>query len=216
VIRVKVCCIGSEEEARLAVTHGVAAIGLVSAMPSGPGPIPEGRIAEIARTVPPGVTTFLLTSSTDAEAIADQHRRLGTQVLQLVDRVEESELRRLRSRVPAAGIVPVIHVSGPAALEEAKAMAEHADALLLDSGRPDAAVKELGGTGRTHDWEVSARIRQEVDLPVFLAGGLDADNVARAIRTVRPYGVDVCSGLRAEGTLESGRLEAFMSAVQAA
>jgi phosphoribosylanthranilate isomerase len=212
-VQVKVCCIASVEEALLAVDLGASALGLVSAMPSGPGPIPDTEISKIAGTVPSGVATFLLTSLTDAEAIAEQYQRLGTSVIQLVDRLPEGEVARLRKLVPDARLVPVIHVLGPETVEEARIASEHAHKLLLDSGRPDAAVKELGGTGRTHDWAVSEKIRRESKIPVFLAGGLKPSNVAEAIRAVRPFGVDLCTGVRTNGSLDRDKLGAFMTAV---
>ena len=200
---------------RLAVAHGVDAIGLVSAMPSGPGPIEETRIAEIARAAPPAVATFLLTSLQDADAIAEQQRRCGANTVQIVDRLERGTHAELRDAMPGVGIVQVIHVTGPESVDEAVAVAPHVSALLLDSGRPSLAVKELGGTGRTHDWEVSRAIRDAVAgvAPVFLAGGLRVENVADAIRAVEPFGVDVCSGLRTDGRLDAAKLDAFMRAV---
>jgi phosphoribosylanthranilate isomerase len=88
------------------------------------------------------------------------------------------------------------------------------DALLLDSGNPSLATKELGGTGRAHDWAVSRRIRDAVGVPVYLAGGLNPQNVRKAIAQVQPFGVDVCSGLRTDGRLDAVKLEEFMRAVQ--
>ena len=214
--RVKICCLQSLDELELAVRHGADAVGLVSAMPSGPGPIPEPLIARLARAVPPGVASFLLTSARGAAAIADQLRRLGPQVVQIVDTPEAGCHAALRAAAPAVKIVQVVHVTGPDALPAALAVAEHVDALLLDSGNPAAAVRELGGTGRTHDWSVSRRIRDSVAVPVWLAGGLTPGNVAAAIDAVRPFGVDVCSGVRTRGRLDEQRLAAFTAAVAAA
>jgi phosphoribosylanthranilate isomerase len=214
---VKICCIASVEEALLALGAGARALGLVSAMPSGPGVIGDAAIAEIATAVrrhAPAADTFLLTARTRAEGIAEQHAAAGTTTLQLVDHVPHDELRRLRGLRPQARLVQVIHVRDAAALEEARAAAPHVDALLLDSGNPALAVKELGGTGRTHDWTLSRRIRDAVHpLPLFLAGGLHAGNVAEAIITVRPHGLDLCSKVRTEGRLDAGKLGAFMAAV---
>ena len=212
--RVKVCCISSVAEAELAISAGAAALGLVSAMPSGPGVVDEALIARIAAHVPPTVATFLLTALQDADAIVEQHARCGTSVLQLVDRVEVPELRALRSKLPGIRIVQVIHVRDESSFEEAREVAPWVDALLLDSGNPSLAVKELGGTGRIHDWQVSARIRAAVAKPVFLAGGLNAANVAEAIGIVRPFGVDLCTGVREAGALSARRLGAFMAAVR--
>lgn len=211
--RVKICCIGSPEEARLAIDYGASALGLVSEMPSGPGVIAEELIARLARVVPPGVASFLLTSRQDSAAIIAQQRRSGVNTVQLCDRLESGSYRELRAALPGIAIVQVVHVRGPEALDEALAVAAEVDAILLDSGDQRLPVKELGGTGRTHDWAISRAIREAVDVPVFLAGGLNADNVAEAIRQVRPFGVDVCSGVRTNGALDETKLARFFGQV---
>ena len=210
---VKICCIGSADEARMAVAAGASALGLVSHMPSGPGVIEEDLIAEIAAQVPPPIATFLLTCEQQAEAIAAQQRRCGTGVVQLVDAVADGELRRLRRELPGVKLVQVIHVRDEASVDEARAAAAWVDALLLDSGNPALAVKELGGTGRTHDWRLSRRIRDEAGKPVFLAGGLGAHNVGQALAAVQPFGLDLCSAVRSEGRLDEHKLRAFFAAV---
>ena len=213
ITRFKVCCIAGREEASLAIAYGASALGLVSEMPSGPGVIPDTLIREIAASVSPSVSTFLLTSRTDPLEIVEQHRRCVTTAIQLVDRVGARAYRELREVLPGVRLVQVVHVTGPESLEEAVDSARHADALLLDSGRPDLAVRELGGTGRVHDWEVSRAIRDAVDVPIFLAGGLGPDNVAEAVRAVQPFAVDVCSGLRTDGRLDEAKLRAFVAAL---
>lgn len=210
----KICCISSLDEARLAIAHGASALGLVSAMPSGPGVIDEALIAEIAARVPPTIETFLLTCLQEAEAIVAQQRRCGTSTLQLVDHVPHAELRRLRAALPGIRLVQVIHVRDAAALDEACAAAPFVDALLLDSGNPALAVKQLGGTGRVHDWSLSARIRERCGVPLFLAGGLRPENVAQAVAAVQPFGLDICSGVRSEGRLDAAKLAAFAAALQ--
>ena len=212
-LRVKICCISSLEEARTAIAHGASALGLVSAMPSGPGPISEDLIREIAEQVPPPIATFLLTSSQDADEIIAQQRRCRTNTLQLVDSLLTGSYQDLRRALPGIAIVQVIHVTGEASVEEAVAAAPHVDALLLDSGNPSLPVKELGGTGRTHDWALSRRIRDEAAAPVFLAGGLKPDNVADAIRQVQPFGLDLCSGVRTNDHLDADKLVRFMAQV---
>ena len=212
--RVKICCIASEAEAALAVSCGASAIGLVSRMPSGPGPIPDSRIRDIAQTVPPGVATFLLTCETTAEPIIAQQRYCRTNTLQLVDAVAEGVYDALRDALPGIALVQVIHVRDEDAIREAVEVSGKVDAILLDSGQPTLAIKQLGGTGRTHDWEISKRLRDAVDVPVFLAGGLNPDNVGRAIARVAPFGVDVCSGLRTNGHLDETKLVQFMTVVR--
>ncbi len=214
--RLKICCIRDLDEAFTALRLGATHLGLVSAMPSGPGPIPEERIAEIAAAVPRDVTTVLLTSEASAAAIAAQHARCGTRAIQIVDALPDGELRALRALVPNVELIQVVHVTGPAAIDEARRAEPFADAILLDSGTPLAAVKELGGTGRVHDWAVSRAIVEAVRRPVFLAGGLRADNLREAVRRVDPFGVDVCSGVRTGGRLDEEKLRALGAALAAA
>jgi phosphoribosylanthranilate isomerase len=214
--RLKICCISSRAEASLAIEVGASAIGLVSAMPSGPGVIPDTLITELAALAPIGVSAVLLTSLGTADALIEQQRRCRADVLQLCEVVPPDDLRRLREALPGVRLMHVVHVAGEASIAEAVAVAPLVDALLLDTGTRAGAVRELGGTGRTHDWSVSARIVASTDRPTFLAGGLHAGNVAEAIATVRPYGIDVCSGVRVNGTLDRERLKSFTAAVDAA
>ena len=215
---IKICCIANLAEARLAQAEGAAALGLVSAMPSGPGVISDALVADIAtamRGLP--VRSFLLTARTRAADIARQHAAAGTTTLQLVDHVPVAELQALRQLCPGVELVQVIHVTGPDVLTAARAAAPWVDAVLLDSGNPALAVKELGGTGRTHDWALSRRIRDAIHpLPLWLAGGLRADNVQAAIRAVQPHGLDLCTGVRSGGQLDADKLRQFVAAVREA
>jgi len=215
-IRVKICCIASVEEAQLAIVHGASAVGLVSRMPSGPGVIEEDLIAEIAAAVPPGVASFLLTSEIDVPAIIDQQRRTRVNTLQLVDALPPGAHQQLREALPGIALVQVVHVVGEQSIAEAVAIAPQVDAILLDSGNPAASVKELGGTGRVHNWEISRRIRQSISCPLFVAGGLQPANVRQAISQIGPYAVDVCSGVRTNGHLDAIKLRDFFREVEAA
>lgn len=214
--RVKICCMGSVAEAWLAISNGAAAVGLVSEMPSGPGVISEELIAKISTKLPPAIGSFLLTCKTDPQAIIEQQRRLRVNTIQICDRLEVQSYATLREALPGISLVQVIHVNGAESVTEAISLAPFVDAVLLDSGNQSLPVKELGGTGRTHDWNLSLKIREAIDVPLFLAGGLRAENVADAIRQVRPFGVDVCSGVRTDGNLDEQKLGAFFAAVNEA
>jgi phosphoribosylanthranilate isomerase len=208
----------SDAEARLAWHSGADAIGLVSHMPSGPGVIADELIARIVRTVPPPVATFLLTCKQDAASIIAQQRICRSNTIQLVDHVPHAELVQLRDALPGISLVQVIHVNDESSIQEAVKAAPFVDAILLDSGNQKLLVKELGGTGRTHDWRISAQIRQALDAlpipkPAFLAGGLHAGNVREAIAAVQPHGLDVCSGVRTDGHLDPAKLAALVIAV---
>ncbi len=212
-IRVKVCCIQNQDEANLAVSKGVDALGLVGPMPSGPGVISNEIIHQISRSISPPTATFLLTSETTATGILQHHQKVRTSVIQLVDEVDQKDLESLREELPGIKLVQVIHVSGSESIEAALEVSSYIDALLLDSGNPNLDIKELGGTGRTHNWEISRAIVEQSTKPVFLAGGLNPDNVSKAIDFVRPFGVDVCSGLRRGGKLDSALLDSFLQAI---
>lgn len=211
--RIKICCIADSQEAADAISFGASAIGLVGEMPSGPGPIPDEEIYTIARTVPPPIATFLLTSQQTAEGIVAHHHRTKTNTIQIVDELFGRDYSVIRDALPHVKLVQVIHVTGEASVDEAAEIAEHVDAVLLDSGNPSLSIKELGGTGRRHDWGLSRRIVKTCGKPVFLAGGLNAENVREAIDTVQPFGLDLCSGVRTNGKLDLQKLEAFFNGV---
>lgn len=200
----------------MAIAHGASALGLVSAMPSGPGVISEESIAEIAAVVPPPIGTFLLTSKQDVPSIIAQHRLCRTNCIQLCDCLTSGTPGDLKSALPGVSIVQVVHVTGPESVDEACAVADSVDAILLDSGNPALKIKELGGTGRRHDWSLSREIRESVSVPIFLAGGLNENNVAEAIDAIAPFGLDLCSGVRTDGKLDHQKLSRFFAAVHAA
>ncbi len=211
--RVKICCISSLAEAKIAIEHGASALGLVGRMPSGPGVIDDDLISKIARSVAPPISTFLLTSETKPGDIIDHYKKVNTTTIQLVDELEEGEFEMLRRELPHVKLVQVIHVIDESSVEEAIEVSNFVDALLLDSGNPNLAVKELGGTGRTHDWDLSRRISKSVHVPVFLAGGLNKDNVKQAIEVVQPFGVDLCSSVRTNGRLDVMKLKEFFEVI---
>ncbi|MCU0326368.1 MAG: phosphoribosylanthranilate isomerase [Spirosomaceae bacterium] len=212
-IRVKICCISSPIEAKMAVAAGASALGLVAEMPSGPGTIKDNLIKEIVATIPPPIASFLLTSRTDSKSIIEHQRAVGANTIQIVDALTSGSYEDFRIAIPAIKIVQVIHVIDDKSLDEALEVAEKVDALLLDSGNPNLAVKELGGTGRTHNWEVSRKIVEQTKIPVFLAGGLKKENVRAAIEAVQPFGIDLCSSVRTDGHLDLFKLEQFFEEV---
>jgi len=208
--RIKICCISNEDEAKTAIGYGASAIGLVARMPSGPGPISDELIRQIAKTVPPPIATFLLTSETSAEKIIEHHQRTNTNTIQIVDSLTSGTYGQLKESLPGVKIIQVIHVIDEKSVDEALAISEMVDAILLDSGNPKLKIKELGGTGRVHNWKFSRQIRAQSKCPVFLAGGLTPDNVRQAIEEVQPFAVDVCSGVRTDGKLNRQKLELFI------
>ena len=212
-VKVKICCISSIEEAKLAIGHGAAAIGLVGRMPSGPGIITDELIHAIAKTVLPPIHSFLLTSETTAEAIIEHHNKVNTTTIQIVDALSGREYHKIREAIPNVQLVQVIHVLDEGSIKEAIEISEFVDAILLDSGNPNLPTKVLGGTGKTHNWDLSKKIREEISLPVFLAGGINKDNIKKAIEHVQPYGIDLCSSVRTNGQLDESKLEELFKAI---
>jgi phosphoribosylanthranilate isomerase len=208
-IRVKICCISSIDEAWLAIKYGASALGLVSEMPSGPGIITEDKIAAISVQIPPFVTSVLLTSKRKISSILAQHEKCQTNAIQICDEIETDKLYELRRTLPGIDIIQVIHITGEECVSRANLIASHVDALLLDSGNPSSSLKELGGTGQIHDWSLSRKIRDSVQVPVILAGGLNPSNVANAVSSVQPFAVDVCSGVRTCDNLDENKLKNF-------
>jgi phosphoribosylanthranilate isomerase len=208
-IRIKICCISSVDEANMAICSGASAIGLVARMPSGPGPIPDELIKQIAMSVPPPIGTFLLTSETSVNEIIRHHQRTNTNTIQIVDSLSNGTYLQLKTALPSVKIVQVIHVIDERSVDEAIQVSELVDAILLDSGNPKLKIKELGGTGRIHNWKLSRKIREYSKCPIFLAGGLTPENVRQAIEEVQPFAIDVCSGVRTNGNLDKHKLEKF-------
>ncbi len=213
-IRVKICCIASVEEAKTAIKLGASALGLVSEMPSGPGVIIERLITEIADSVPPGISTFLLTSKQSVEEIINQQKHCRTNTIQICDRLTHGTHSELKKALPGIKIVQVVHVTGEESIDEAVEISKNVDAILLDSGNQKLKVKELGGTGRVHDWNISSEICRQISVPMFLAGGLNPENVGEAISKVNPYGVDICSGVRTNGNLNESKLKTFFENIR--
>lgn len=212
--RIKICCISSIEEAKLAIKSGASALGLVGNMPSGPGVIDDQLISEIVKSIPPAVSSFLLTSETTAEKIIAHYKKVNTTTIQMVDKIPVTDYKTLRDKLPNVKLVQVIHVIDENSVREAVSLSKYVDAILLDSGNPNLQVKELGGTGRTHNWELSKQIRESIPIPLFLAGGIKKDNVKEAIEIVQPFGIDLCSGVRTNSKLDKHKLTAFFQEVE--
>ncbi len=212
-IKVKICCISSPSEAEMAINAGATAIGLVGPMPSGPGIISDQLIKQIAAITPDSISTFLLTSETNADRIIEHHQKVNTTFIQMVDKLAVGSYSDIRQALPDVKLVQVIHVLNEASITEAIDVSKQVDYLLLDSGNPNLKTKVLGGTGQTHNWTLSKRIVEKVQIPCYLAGGLNSQNIKEAIAYVQPYGVDLCSGVRTDQKLDAVKLEEFFVAV---
>lgn len=213
---IKICCMASVDEARLAHAAGATAVGLVGEMPSGPGVIGVDAAASIVQALPSDIDTFFLTSQTRAGEIEQELKQCGANTVQIVRHIEPQEHERLCAALPQVRRVQVVRVEDESALSLIERYGQVVDAFLLDSGRTRGAVPQFGGTGSVHDWSISQRFVEATHLPVFLAGGLSSNNIFDAIAAVRPAGVDVCSGVRTDGVLNPAKLQAFMSEIKRA
>lgn len=200
----------------MAIDAGADALGLVAAMPSGPGPMSDEEIATITDFVPPPISTFMLTAEQTAESISEHVETTRPTTVQIVSHIDEAESEKLADLQPTVRRVQVIHVEDDRALDLIPIYSPYVHAFLLDSGRPSATIPELGGTGRQHDWLISRAFVDASPLPVFLAGGLTPENVQLAVRKVRPFGLDLCSGVRTDDRLDPIKLNAFVAAATTA
>ena len=212
-MKIKICCISSIEEALLAINSGATELGFVGPMPSGPGVISEQSMIEIVAAVPKEINTFLLTSEVSSQKIIAQHAKVKTSTIQIVDKLINGNYQEIRNAIPNIKLVQVIHVTTETSIYDAQKIADEVDYILLDSGNPNKTIKELGGTGRIHNWEISKQIVNSISKPVFLAGGLNSTNIKQAIETVKPHGVDLCSSVRLNGKLDKKKLASFFTQI---
>jgi phosphoribosylanthranilate isomerase len=213
---VKICGIQSFEEARAALGCGATALGfLVGLTHKAEDGIDATTAHGIVRHLPAGAEAVLVTHLRDPGRVAELAAFVGTRAIQVHDDMAVPDLRRLRALAPpGVRLLKAVHVTGEDALGHALGYAAVADALVLDSRTAD----RLGGTGRTHDWAISARVVAAVaPLPVYLAGGLRPENVAAAVARVRPAGVDANSGVEDEsGRKDPAKMREFVARAMAA
>ena len=191
-MRVKICGTTSDEDARLAVSLGADALGfLVGLNYPADDEISADTARSIIRKQPPFISSVLVTHKNDPSWIVETAQVIGCNTLQLHGDVPLKELEGIRSRLPYLKIIKTIHVQSDEAVMAALEAEKVADAILLDT----ITDERLGGTGKTHDWSISRKIVEALNAPVILAGGLTPENVREAITYVRPFGVDVNSGV---------------------
>ncbi len=215
-VRVQIAGISSLADALAVERAGADAIGFTLGLPTGPhNGLDERGARAIIAALPPLIAPVLITYLDTAAAVVPLCRYLGVATVQLHARAAPGEIAAMRDALPGLKVILAVNVTGEASLEEAVRVAADADALILDTYDP--ATGRHGATGRTHDWALSRRIVAASPAPVILAGGLTPDNVGEAIRTVRPWAVDVHTGVeRPDGTTDHARVRAFVAAARTA
>jgi phosphoribosylanthranilate isomerase len=191
-MRIKICGIRHQDDAKVALDAGADALGfLVGIAHLAEDKIRKEEAKAIIESLPPLVSPVAVTHLTDVQKIIDLIMYLGVNTVQIHDYIEPKEVKTIRENLPGVKIIKGVHVEGEDAIEMAKLFEPYAHAILLDSRTTD----RLGGTGITHDWNISARLVKSISIPVILAGGLTPGNVLEAVYKVKPYGVDVNSGV---------------------
>lgn len=193
-VRVKICGITNLEDANFAVSFGADALGfIVGVRRKAEDAISPEEARRIILSLPPYISSVLVTDLMEAKRVIELCKEIGATTIQLQDEIPFDEIVLVRRGLPNIRLVKAVHVTGPQAVDKARGYEGRVDAILLDT----LNIKEdrIGGTGLTHDWRISRRIRERCSLPVILAGGLNPENIEEAIRIVHPYGVDVNSGV---------------------
>lgn len=217
---VKICGIGTRADLDTAVMAGADAIGLICGTTHfSEDALTVGQARELAAAAPARVSTVLVTHLVDSAEILDLADAVGADTVQIHGEVGIGTVREVFARRrDSLRVIAAVHVTGEDAedaLARAREMSTVSHAVLLDS----RTESRLGGTGLTHDWGVSRRIVGALAADgrrVILAGGLDAGNVAAAIRAVAPYGVDANSRLKGpDGRKDPQACDAFIRAGRA-
>lgn len=215
-VRIQIAGVSSLEEALAAADAGVDALGFTVRLPTGVhDDLTEAKARGIVAALPPFVASVAITYVDTPREAVELCRYLGVTTLQLHGPFPTQEIPVLRVGLPHLKIIRAVHVTGPEAVAQARALARQVDALILDTYDP--ATGRHGATGKTHDWTISRQIVDGVPVPVILAGGLTPDNVADAIAAVRPWGVDVHTGIeRPDGSRDLDHIRAFVRNARAA
>jgi len=208
VTRAKICGIRDEGARDVAVAAGADAVGFVVEISRSKRSIDRDDARTLIEGLPPFVSSVIVVEPESVAEAAKLALDTGADVIQVNDTLSFEELESLREMVSQRLVATI--PARPGMLDDAKRMSEVADALLIDS----LEGGKLGGTGTVHDWDMSADLVKNIALPVILAGGLDPENVALAIKTVRPYAVDVSSGVETDGSKDTMKIEAFLREVR--
>jgi len=210
--QVKICGVKRAEDAGLAVAAGADALGfLVGQTHTSADFIAPLTAKAIAASLPSGVIGVLVTHLTDPGDVLDLAVLTGLTTVQLHGEIWPEDVARLRRAAPDLTFLKSFHVTDEAGLAYGEAFVGLVDGFVLDTANPKTG--QIGGTGQTHDWNLSRRIVERYrSVPVILAGGLNPDNVAEAIAAVGPFGVDVNSSTKGtDGFKSEAKARAFVA-----
>ncbi|MFI5367223.1 MAG: phosphoribosylanthranilate isomerase [Candidatus Binatia bacterium] len=215
-VRVQIAGVSTLDEALALERLGADALGFTVRLPTGVhDELTEAKARGIVAALPPFITCVAITYIDHAREAAGLCRALGIAAIQLHGECPPREIELLRAAAPHLRIIRAVHVTGPESVAKARALERRVDAIILDTY--DATTGRGGATGKTHDWTISRQIVESVRVPIILAGGLTPDNVVAAIRAVRPWAVDVHTGVEdPDGTRNLIKMQAFIERAKAA
>lgn len=204
-VRVKICGVTNHTDLRAVERAGADAVGVIAGVPvDSPRAVSLDAAAELLGAAPPFLTTTLVTMPESVEKAVEAAETVDPDVLQLHTDSPPAELRSIREAITGK-LVAVVDAAEP---ERVRTIAPAVDGVLIDSIDDDGG----GGTGETHDWDATSEVVSTLDVPVILAGGLTPDNVAVAVGTVRPFAVDVATGVeRSGGRKDHDAVRAFVA-----
>ncbi len=190
-VRIKICGITRKEDVDAAVKAGADAVGFIVGIPRSPRNISLEKAEKLIAEVPSDVESVVVAAPTKIGDLI-RYAHLHPDAVQIHEGYLSDPL--IRETLPGERLIRAVKANllAPAAAQEASKLF---DAILLDS----FTEGKCGGTGTVHDWTLSSKVRLSIlPTPLILAGGLSPENVATAVRTVQPYGVDVSSGVESK------------------
>lgn len=208
--RVQIAGVSSLEEAIFCYSVGVDALGFTLELPSGlHDGLTNAKAARIVERLPQGILPVIITYLTSAEEACRLVKEVGGRAIQFHGGIAPEQIAQFRELCPHIKTIGCVTVRDKSAIENARQFRPPFwDAIILDSYDPGTGKR--GATGKTHDWSISARIVRSAAVPVILAGGLTPENVAHAVRSVRPHGVDAHTGLEnPDGTRDFDKIREF-------
>ena len=209
-MKVKICANRTIEDARMSLGAGADIIGLLVGQEHTSNDfIDKYKAKEICDYIAGRCDVSLVTHLKNADEIIELTEFIGNNIIQLHSDIEESEVEKIKQNLPKIKLVRIVHLAKDGTIHSNLETIKYADYYLMDSF--NLATNQVGGTGLTYDWKKAGELIKKLDKPVFLAGGLNPENVRKAISQANPYGVDVNSGCKLDGVKNVDKVREFVA-----
>lgn len=206
-MKVKICGNASLNDLKIALSAGADAVGFITGTNyKSEDAVTKSCAKKLVLSLPPFVASVAVTHLQNPQDLIDIIDETGCSTLQIQNDVSLEDMDIVKNGLPHTKIIKAVHVTGIEAIEKAEMFSKTADAIILDT----KTETRIGGTGITHDWNISAEIVKRLNKPVILAGGLSPSNLAEAIEKVKPYAVDVHSGVKKNGARDFYLTKSFV------